>query len=269
MEETNKTSKRFYALIVGSNGGIGQSVTRLFAEEYYYVIGMDLSDKDETNLCDRYYQVDLNSIDLNRSIEELFQDLIHNNILQLHALVFCAGYQSCQSIMNSSNNEWNTIMNVNLKSVYEIIKMAIPLLKQPKKTTSSSIVVISSVHALVSSKNMSIYAISKSALNGLVRSCAIELAEYQIRVNGIAPGAIDTPMLRRGLLFRDQNINSDLKTSMTQLKQRHLQKRIGKPEEIAKLAFFLSDPETTCHFLTGQTIVADGGASICLSTEIS
>jgi len=245
-------------VITGICGGIGTETCKKFTSEYgYHIIGIDRKEIS-TIYTDEYYRVNLSSA---KEINQCCMKIKENH-QKIDALIHIAAFQDCHSIIESDTEEtWNYLFNVNVKSIYSITQQLFPSLQLAK----GSVVIVSSVHAYTSSKDISLYAISKSALSGLVRNFAIEWAHHQIRVNGVAPGAIDTPMLTAGLSRR----GDDPDIVRQQLADRHPIKRIGKPDEIANLIFFLSDKKTGCGFLTGQTIVCDGGASIYLSTEIT
>ena len=123
---------------------------------------------------------------------------------------------------------------------------------------------IGSVHAISTSRNIAAYASSKGGLAALTRAAALELGPA-IRVNSVLPGAVDTPMLRAGL---NRAHLSSVTTSelMEQLAQRTVLRRIADPAEIAQSILFLADSERS-SFITGQSIVVDGGAIAKLSTE--
>ncbi len=132
-------------------------------------------------------------------------------------------------------------------------KLAHPLLKN---RGGGAIVNVSSVHAIATSPNVGSYAASKGGLLALTRSMAIEFARENIRVNAILPGAVDTPMLSAHL---DQ-------ARLENLARKTVNGRIGKPMEIAHAIYFLADEEQS-SFMTGQSILVDGGATAKLSTE--
>ena len=128
-----------------------------------------------------------------------------------------------------------------------------------------SIINVSSVHAVATSKNLAAYATSKGALIALTRVAALELAKDRIRVNAVLPGAIDTEMFRSGIA-RGHLSDSAIENRLEELGQKHPVGRVGKPEEIGKVILFIADDDQS-SFITGQTIIVDGGATARLSTE--
>lgn len=242
-------------LITGVMGGIGIKTAEKYKLEGWSVIGLDLISGGNKRYLDDYY-----SLDLSKSAKVIGKKM--NEILEKYPkidnLVHVAGLQINRSIEKTKSEQLNKIMKVNLESIYTISQKIFPALKK----TLGSMVIINSIHAFQSSENISAYAISKAALLGLTRNFAIEWGKHGINVNGIAPGAVNTPMLMNGLGRRGDQVDLALR----KLEERHIMGRIGEPEEIAQLVWNLG---TGPKLVNGQTLVADGGASILLSTEVS
>jgi NAD(P)-dependent dehydrogenase (short-subunit alcohol dehydrogenase family) len=127
------------------------------------------------------------------------------------------------------------------------------------------VVNVSSVHALATSADIGAYASTKGGLLALTRAMAIEFAADGIRVNTILPGATDTAMLDAGL-NRGHVKGGDLEQRKNDLASKILLKRLAAPEEIARVIYFLTDSSQS-GYITGQSIVADGGALARLSSE--
>ena len=153
---------------------------------------------------------------------------------------------------------WNSTLAVNLSAAYLGIRFLVPLMQSGQ----GSIVNVTSVHSFATSAGMSAYVASKGGLLAFTRAAALELAPQNIRVNAIAPGAVDTEMLRQGL---ERNLDGT-ERAREHLISRTPMKRLGSPDEIAKSIIFLLDCDRS-PFLTGQTLVVDGGALTQLSTE--
>ena len=180
----------------------------------------------------------------------------------IHGLVNNAAYQVVKSVLDTSEEEWDAVFCSNIKSVFLSAKYAFPLLKPNK----GSIVNVSSVHAFATSKNISAYAASKGSLLAFTRALALEFADADIRANCVIPGAVKTNMLISGL-SRGHLGDSDVNVMIDKLGLRHPVKRIGEPEDIANLIYFLID-NVRSAFITGQSFCADGGALAQLSTEV-
>ena len=246
-------------LITGAAGGIGRATVSCFAEEGWRVIGVDRSPFGEpfpgTGL---FIQSDISKPE---NLGLIFERA-HAFSESLHALVNNAAVQVAKPLLETSAEEWDTVMGSNLRAVFLSVKLAHPLFKS---AGGGAIVNVSSVHAIATSANIASYAASKGGLLALTRAMAIEFAPDQIRVNAILPGAVDTPMLHAGL-SRGHAGEGSLPERLENLANKTVIGRVGKPEEIARAIYFLADNRQS-SFMTGQALVVDGGATARLSTE--
>jgi len=233
-------------LITGSNGGIGKSLCQKYYENNYYVIGIDITEKShifysEYHICNLESEKEI--INLSNNIENL--DILINN----------AAIQINKSFWEMTTNEWDKTMNINLKSIFLLSKYFFEHLKK----SQGNIINIGSVHSIATSDKITAYSCSKHAIVGLTKNMAIELAPYNICVNCISPGAVETDMLKASLL-RDNFSNED---KWENFKNKHLLKKITQPNELSDIIYFIS----TQKIMTGSNIIVDGGVSIKLSTE--
>jgi NAD(P)-dependent dehydrogenase (short-subunit alcohol dehydrogenase family) len=244
-------------LITGAGSGIGKSAARLFQRKGWYVIGLDRRTLASAGPMHRHIEADLSEITAPaRIIKE-----IQARERRLDALVNNAAIQICKPAVKTSAAEWDEIMAINLRAAFLMIKECYPFLKK----THGAIVNVSSVHALVTSENISAYAATKGALLSFTRAVALEFAHDKIRVNAVLPGAIDTPMLRAGM-SRGHLLGKSADQQIQALAQRHAMGRIGRPKDVAEAIYFLSSKQTAA-FITGQSLVVDGGTIARLSTE--
>jgi NAD(P)-dependent dehydrogenase (short-subunit alcohol dehydrogenase family) len=245
-------------LITGAAGGIGRAAVRLFAESGWKVLGVDRSpfgtDFPDTG---EFLQYDIAFSD---DLEQLFAR-VYEITNCLHALVNNAAIQFARPLLKTSVEEWDELMNINVRAAFLTVKIAYPLLKLAK----GAIVNVSSVHAVATSADIAAYAASKGALMALTRAMAIEFAPDDVRANAILPGAVDTHMLRAGL-SRDHVEGASVDERLDDLARRTVIGRVGTPEEIAHAIYFLADG-TQSSFMTGQPLIVDGGATTRLSTE--
>ncbi|MEA5511318.1 SDR family oxidoreductase [Crocosphaera sp. UHCC 0190] len=240
-------------LITGVAGGIGQATAQYFTHQGWLVIGVDRQKNVQLTDIDDYIITDVSD---ETQIASVVQKLD-----RVDGLINNAAVQICKPLVEMDVTEWDQVMTVNLRSAFLFAKAAYPLLK----ASQGSLVNVSSVHAIATSANIAAYAASKGGLVAFTRALAIEWAKDQIRVNAILPGAVDTPMLKSGL-ERGHLSGNNVDELMNQLAAKTVIGRVGKPSEIAQGIFFLISHEMS-SFMTGQTLVVDGGATIRLSTE--
>jgi NAD(P)-dependent dehydrogenase (short-subunit alcohol dehydrogenase family) len=169
-------------------------------------------------------------------------------------LVNNAGIQRYTTVTETTEEEWDLVMNVNLKSAFLCAKHAIPRMQA---RGAGVIVNISSVQAFISQKTVAPYVTSKTALLGLTRSIAVDYGP-QIRCMAVCPGTVDTPMLRDAI-----QLSPDPEAVYQECMDMHLVKRIGMPEEVAALVLLLAGPQG--GFFTGQSIRIDGGLGVTIA----
>lgn len=172
---------------------------------------------------------------------------------RLDLLVNNAGRQGNKPMTELDPQEWDAILNVNLKGIYLCAKCAIPFLAKNRGV----IVNISSVHARATIEGFTAYAASKAGIVGFTRALALECAPMGIRVNAVSPGTIDTPLLQE---FFDSF--EDPAQARREYLKFHPIGRFGTPRDIGKLVSFLASDDAS--FITGAEFVADGGMTACL-----
>lgn len=245
------------ALITGAAGGIGRATVEVFAQSGWETIAADRKEGAGFPQGVTFRTCDVSEPS---EVAELFRWLADRRP-RLDALVNNAAILRVKPIVDLTVEEWDAVMDSNLRSVYLTARQGFPLLKE----AGGAIVNISSVHALATSVGVSAYAASKGGILALTRAMALEMAPAGIRVNAVLPGAVDTPMLRQGL-ERPLNDGETVEGRLAALARRTALGRVGTPEEIARAILFLADGSQS-SFMTGQSIVVDGGASCRLSTE--
>ncbi len=245
-----------YVLITGANGGIGQELCRKFKENGWFVFGTDIKFDCNNDCIDIKITADLakeeDCVNISKTIKEKTN--------KLDCIVNNAAMQICKEIYEMSISEWDLIYNCNVRGIFLLVKYLVDIMKH----NSSNIINIGSVHGTATSDKIACYASSKAAIVGLTKNLAIELAKFDIRVNCVSPGAVNTPMLIDGLK-RGHLVGCDENTLIKSLENKHLLKKIGMPCEIANLVFFLVSDNI--GFMNGSNIIIDGGVTIKLSSE--
>jgi glucose 1-dehydrogenase len=250
------TDERRVVLLTGAAGGIGSATARVFAADDWVVVGVDRR-HDTVPGVDRLIVADLSQPDAPDRVFDEFR----RHYGRLDALVNNAAVQVCKPVLETTPQEWDAVMASNLRSVFLSVQRAIDLLQE----TEGAIVNVSSVHALATSRNIAAYAASKGALLAFTRALALEFGAMHVRVNAVLPGAIDTPMLHAGLT-RGHVGKGTIDELVRGLGGAHVIGRVGQPEEVGRVIRFLADARLS-SFITGQSIVVDGGALARLSTE--
>jgi len=246
-------------LITGAAGGVGRATVRHFHERGFRVIGVDRQSAYAEFPADGLFiQAD---ISVPENLENIFAQASQFSPT-LDVLVNNAGFQVTKPLIETTVEEWDMVMASNLRSVFLGAKLAYSLLKAEG---GGAIVNVSSVHAVATSANIAAYAASKGGLLALTRALAIEFAPDNIRVNAVLPGAVDTPMLRAGF-HRGRDNEASEESQLAALAAKTVNGRVGLPEEIASVIYFLGDAAQS-SFITGQGLLADGGATCRLSTE--
>jgi glucose 1-dehydrogenase len=244
------------AIITGAVGGIGKATADLFCERGWHVVGLDARLPNEPESYE-LVQVDLRDPE---AVKTFFQEFARDHST-LEAVVNNAALQVCKPLVDMQVEEWDAVLETNLRAVFLMSKYAYPYLQSAR----GSIVNVSSVHAVATSADIAAYAASKGGVTALTRAMAIEFAADGVRVNAVLPGAVDTGMLRDGL-SRGHAGGGSIDERIAHLAERTVIRRVGRPEEIARAILFLADSDES-GFMTGEQLVIDGGATIRLSTE--
>lgn len=229
-------------VVTGAAGGIGAATCDRLVSRGWDVVPVDRVPVGRPNAM----EIDLADVDAITSALK--------GLPRVDALVNNAALQHFASIPETSFEQWDAVQAVNVRAAFACIKTLYPQLVNAQ----GSVVNVSSVHSRATSRSIAAYAASKGALSALTRAAALELADVGVRVNAVVPGAVDTSALREGFA-RKADAEEEL-VARTPLG------RIGTPAEIARVIEMLLDPELA-GFITGQEIVADGGALARLSTE--
>lgn len=232
-------------LITGAAGAIGAALCRAFKDDDYRVIGTDRNRPGDT-CCDSFVDVDLNLLVEDTQYRERALRNISEAIgdPRLDALVNNAAVQIVAPVYDLTADSWRESLNVNVVAPFLLVQASLSALRAAK----GAVVNVGSIHSRLTKPKFSCYSTSKAALSGLTRALAIELGNT-VRINEIAPGATETPMLLAGLGGKKEVLEA--------LRAAHPLGRIASPDEIARVAVFLASERAA--FITGSTLQIDGG----------
>jgi NAD(P)-dependent dehydrogenase (short-subunit alcohol dehydrogenase family) len=245
------------ALITGAARGIGLACAMAMSNAGWRVYGVDLHPPSTSSPFAGFAEADLA---VEHGISVAVELLIHVEE-SVHALVNNAALQATKPLLETTPDDFDALMAVNVKAPLLLTRALFPLLARAR----GAVVNVSSVHALATSRDIGVYAASKAALLSLTRTMALEFGPHGVRANALLPGAVDTAMLRAGL-ERDHVGPGSVDSKLAEMSARHPLGRIGQIEDMAKAVLFLADPELS-SFMTGQGLVVDGGCLARLSSE--
>ncbi|MBN1678161.1 MAG: SDR family oxidoreductase [Candidatus Thermoplasmatota archaeon] len=241
------------ALITGGTEGMGYSTAKLFLEEGARVVITGRSKEKAAKALKSlrklgqvvFVQGDVSKAsDARRMVETTVRAFGGINILFNNAGVYMEKLAE-----DTSEEEWDRVLDINLKGTFLVTKYAIPHMKRQR---SGAIVNSSSDAGLVGNKNCPAYCASKGAITIMSKAMALDYAPYGIRVNTVNPGCIDTPMLAKEAMASGNPVKY-----MKQTRKDHPIGRVGTPEEVAHAVLFLVSDEAA--FITGAALSIDGG----------
>ena len=225
------------ALVTGAGSGIGAACTERFRREGATVATLDIAG-------DVDYTVDVRD---EQAIQQSIADIVAKHG-RLDIAVNAAGVAGGGPVHFLDVDEWNRVLDINLKGTFFVCKHAATQMIAQK---SGSIVNIASIEGLEGTEGGSVYNASKGGVIMLTKSMAIDYGANGIRVNAVCPGGVETPLLMSMIdspgmeLYKEKMLGA------------HKLRRFGKPEEIANAVYFLGSDEGS--FVTGSALVVDGG----------
>ena len=241
------------SLVTGAGQGIGKAIALTFAAEGSCVVVNDIDLDKATAVADEINASGASALPIradvsqNKEVSNMVAETI-KSFGRIDVLVNNAGIQTVSPFLDLTEEEWQMVIDVNLKSTFLCSQM---VAREMVKCRKGKIINITSIHQSIPRYNKAHYDASKAGIMMLTKDMALELSTYRINVNCIAPGAIATPM------------NKDILDSPERIAEMNSKipwGRMGQPEEVAQAALFLASDEA--DYITGATICIDGGSSL-------
>ena len=235
------------ALVTGASRGIGKAIAiELARNGANVIVNYNRNEKEANDVVEEIKKMGYRSIALKADVSDFDEvnkmfEVVMREFGHLDILVNNAGIIMDKTLQNMAKEEWNVVIKTNLTGAYNVTRNALQLLKP-----NGRIINISSLVALDGNFGQANYAASKAGIIGFTKSLAKELGRYSITVNAIAPGLIETDIIKDIPLARRKEMNKLIPLG-----------RIGTPKDIANLALFLASPRA--GYITGDVICVNGG----------
>ena len=236
------------AIVTGGGSGIGRATCLQLAREGAHLAVVDI-DRDAG--CETVAQIEREGgeaiylhADVSQSAD--VQGVINHVVEKwgrIEILVNNAGIMRFQPVVDLPEADWDRVMSVNLRAAFLFCKYALPHFRHEDGRKGGAIVNVSSVHAQATTRNVSAYAASKGGVEAFTRALSIEAEPFHVRVNCVAPGAVDTP-----LLWTNPNLQSG---------EEKLEGAVASSESVAESICFMAS--RSAQFVTGSTLAVDAG----------
>ena len=235
-------------VITGASSGIGKATLELLRKEGSLVYNLDNTSSAQP---DSYFiECDVsNRMNVEQAIKTIFA-----KEKKIDFLFANAGRHLFANIEDTSYEQLESLLGINLMGTFYLLKTVIPIMKQQQK---GNIVLMGSDQAFVGKASSAVYGMTKGAIAQLTKSTAIDYATFNIRVNCICPGTIQTPLLDNAVIQFVNKSGQKAAAVYASLDSAQPLGRVGRPEEIAKTVRFLFSDDSS--FITGALIAADGG----------
>ena len=247
------------AIVTGASSGIGRATAIRLATDGFAVVAVGRDDNGLRAICSQIEQAGGRAVPVVADVTspEGPARVCAETIAAfggIDALVNAAGIIASGAVMDTTDDDWDTMMDVNVRAPFRLIREGAAALVERK----GAVVNVSSVAGLRSFPGVASYAVSKAAVDQLTRVAALDFAAKGVRINAVNPGVVVTNLHRRGGM--DPQKYADF---LERSKTTHPLGRVGRPEEVADLIAFLVSPAS--GWITGETIAIDGGRHLtCL-----
>ena len=244
------STKQPVCIVTGGSLGIGAAICQLFTKKGYQVFNLDLQAPMQAHSAVVWQECDVANVAQVKSIIAS----IGNKHSKIDCLVSNAGVHLSANIEQTSEDVLDQMFAINVKGAYAAIQGVLPSMVEHK---SGSIILMASDQALIAKQNSFAYNLTKSALASMAKTTALDYAKHNIRANAVCPGTIETPLYHKAI---DRYLEKSGRDSdEVHAEEAALQPlgRLGQPDEVAQLCYFLASEHA--EFITGSLQVIDGG----------
>jgi NAD(P)-dependent dehydrogenase (short-subunit alcohol dehydrogenase family) len=233
-------------LVVGGASGMGNAVVRLLSQAGAQTHVLDIKPTSDGVFqpCD---------ISDHRQVRSCVQNILEQEG-HIDVLFIAAGVHLFANIEETSIEEFERVLSINLKGPFYVLKEVLPSMRARR---SGSLVLMGSDQVFVGKGSSAVYGLSKAGVGQLTKSTAIDYAPFNVRINCICPGTIDTPMLGPSVQRFHETTGTPIDDIYDMLRKAQPVQRLGTADEIGKAVMFLLSDD--CAFMTGALLSVDGG----------
>jgi len=236
-------------IVTGGSSGIGLCIVQLFAHEGFQVFNLDIQPSNIAVLGSSDIPCDMSNTE---QVSDIINHIAKTTIIDV--LVSNAGIHFSGNIENTTEADLDKVISINVKGAYAAVKSVLPNMKANK---NGAIILMASDQALIAKQNSFAYSISKMALASMAKTTALDYASFNIRANAVCPGTIETPLYHQAIDNYCERSGADKATVHAEEAALQPLGRLGQPEEVAELVYFLASDKA--KFITGSLQVIDGG----------
>ncbi len=243
--------KKNTIIITGASSGIGKATALLLANNGFEIFNLDRAEQEFQHENIRYYNCDVASYE---EVKNVIQ-LIAKNIGFIDGLFANAGIFLFGDLVDTSIDDMKNMIDTNLLGTLYVVKEVLPIMRKQK---TGNILLMGSEQSFIGKAKNCIYGLTKGAIAQLTKNLCIDNAKYNIRVNCVCPGTIDTPGCQNIIEEISNKHKIDKIDIYNSINKAQPIKAMGSPNDVAEFALFIFSEK--CHYMTGALVSIDGGS---------